>query len=70
MKKIFFYYIKIFKLILCIGVPGFGLFAKFAVFNLNSVLYHGFRSVNAISQFLLKIFLLPLVDKLRSQIFI
>jgi hypothetical protein len=49
---------KIFKLIPCVGVHGFGLLAWFVALNFHFLFCHSFMSVHELSQFVLYIFLL------------
>jgi hypothetical protein len=65
-----FYKTKVFKLILCIDVLGFGSSAWFVAFNFHFIFYLSFRYIYALLQFLLYIFLLSPVEKPYSQVYI
>jgi hypothetical protein len=56
------------KLILRIGVHGFGLVVRFSVLYLHLLFRLSFRSLYALSKLLSYIFLLSPVDKLWSQV--
>jgi hypothetical protein len=55
-------------MLLSSGFHGLGLLVRFVAYNFHLPFYLNFKSVHALSQFLLHIFLLSPFNKARSQV--